>query len=501
MSSSLWLAAASPSAWPSLAQDLDVDVAVVGGGISGIVTALLCKRDGARVAVLERGQIAGGATGFTTAKASALQQTKLAEIERLHGAEATAIYARASLEAIELLDRFVHEYEIDCGWERLPDWTYALDDTQVEAIGEQARAARAAGLDVVEHAATPLPFPVSAAVRLRHQAQFNPVRLVRTLAQVVVGDDCQVFERTPVLDAEEGSPCTVTTEQGHRVSAGAVVVCTNYPLLDRGLFFTRTEATRSYLIAARVYDPVEQAMAISAGAPVRSFRSYTDPDGQPWVLVGGEGHTTGSEDAQPERYELLERFAREHFDVARVDYRWSTQDGMPVDRLPYAGRYTARSRHLFVNGGHQKWGMTNGVAGARIVADLIAGRENAAAATFDPHRHSLRAVPERAKAQAWVGAHMLGDRLAPAQASSADDVPAAEARVVRDGFGKVGVYRDEHERLHAVSLRCTHLGCLVHWNAAERSWDCPCHGSRFDIDGQVLAGPATAPLQRREPPT
>jgi len=499
---SLWLASAEPTAHPSLSADLTVDVAVIGGGISGVTTALLCKRDGARVALLERGAVGGGATGFTTAKASALQQTKLSEIRRMHGEEATAAYARASLEAIDWIEREVRERAIDCGWERLPDVTWAADERQVAAVEQEADAARAAGLDVRATSDAPLPFAVAAAVALERQAQFHPVRYLRALAQLIPGDDCHVFERTAVVAVDEGPPCTVATDGGPTVTADAVVVCTNYPLLDRGLFFARMEAARSYLVAARLDGDrtLPAAMAISAGEPTRSLRPWRDDAGRPWALVGGEGHLTGADDAGPARYAALERFARERLDVAEIAYRWSTQDGMPLDRLPYAGRYHPRARRLFVNAGHQKWGMTNGTAGARVVADLIAGRDNPYAALLDPGRVTVRSAPQVARAQLWVGAHLLGDRLTPAEAASSQEVPRGEARVVRAGLGKVGVHRDDDGALHAVSLRCTHLGCLLHWNGAERSWDCPCHGSRFSVDGEVIAGPATSALERREPP-
>ncbi|HST38653.1 MAG TPA: FAD-dependent oxidoreductase, partial [Conexibacter sp.] len=474
-------------------------------GISGITTALLCKQDGARVVVLERGAVAGGASGFTTAKASALQQTKLSKIRRLHGDATTAAYARASLEAIAWMQRTIEERAIDCAWERLPDVTYAADEQQVDTVRQAADAARAAGLGVelLEGAATAaLPVPAPAAVRLDGQAQFHPVRYLRALAALIPGEECHVFERSAVVHVHEGSPCSVTTDDGCTVTAGAVVVCTNYPLLDRGLFFARMEATRSYLVAARLADggALPSTMAISAGEPTRSIRPYVDVHDGRWVLVGGEGHSTGADEASPQRYEALEQFARERFDVAEIPHRWSTQDGAPLDSLPYAGLYHPRASNLYVNAGHQKWGMTNGTIGARVVADLIAERDNPYAELLDPNRVTVRAAPQLARAQLHVGAHLIGDRLTPAEASSSDDVPPGEARVVRSGLGKVGVHRDDDGRLHAVSLRCTHLGCLTHWNDAERSWDCPCHGSRFDPDGNVLAGPAVEPLPRREPP-
>ncbi|MDQ3849883.1 MAG: FAD-dependent oxidoreductase [Actinomycetota bacterium] len=494
---SLWFATAPPTAYPALEGDHDADVAVIGGGITGITAALLLKRDGARVAVLERGAVGSGATGFTTAKVSALQETKYTDIRAMHGDAGATAYARASRAAVERIDALVRDEGLDCDWERLPSYTYAGDEEQVATVEEEAEAARAAGLGVQLTDETPLPFGVPRAVRLDDQAQFHPVRYVRGLAAVVHGEGSHVFESTAVASVQEGAPCRLRTLGGATVSAADVVVATNYPLLDRGLFWARMEAARSYVVAARLRGPAPEGMLITAGSPTRSLRPYRDGE-DTWLLVGGEGHLTGSEEAQPERYAALERFAREHFDVVDVPYRWSTQDGMPTDKLPYIGPYTPTASHLFVGAGFQKWGMTGGTIAATVLADRIAGRPSAGADVFDPNRVTVRSAPELAKAQLWVARHFVGDRLTPAEASGSEEVPAGEARVVRSGVGKIGVYRDDDGIAHAVTLRCTHLGCLLHFNAADRSWDCPCHGSRFDVDGQVLAGPAVHPLERRD---
>lgn len=495
---SLWLATAQPSAYRALEGDHEVDVAIIGGGIAGVTAALALKRDGARVAVLERGVIAGGASGFTTAKVSALQETKYSDIRKLHGAAAAATYAAASLAAVARIDALVLEEQIDCAWERLTAYTYAADDRQVDAVEQELTAAMASGLAVQTSSDTPLPFDVPLAACLHDQGQFHPVSYVRGLATAVEGDGSHVFESTAVAGVDEGSPCRVQTLDGVCLRAADVVVATNYPLLDRGLFFARMEAARSYVIAARTRGDAPGAILITAGAPTRSLRSYHDGENT-WLLVGGEGHLTGSDEAQPERFEALERFAREHFDVLDIPFRWSTQDGMPTDKLPYIGPYTPNSSHLFVASGFQKWGMTGATIAATVLADRLAGRENPHAALFDPNRLSVRSAPQVAKAQLWVARHFVGDRLTPAQAETAE-IPTGEARVVRSGLGKIGVYRDEGGATHGVSLRCTHLGCLVHFNEAERTWDCPCHGSRFDTDGEVLAGPAVDPLERRDTP-
>lgn len=501
---SLWLETAAHTPRSALAENLTVDVAVIGGGITGLTTALLLKRGGARVAVLERMTIGGGATGFTTAKASALQSTILQKVRSARGAEVAAAYAAASMAALERIAGFVADEGIECALERLPAYTYAADENEIESIEDEYDAAREAGLPVDRVTEVPLPFGTAGAVKLDGQLQFQPVDYVRGLAAGVEGGGSRVFEHTAVMSVDDGSPCRVETEGGATVTADQVVVATNYPLLDRGGFFARLEPQRSYLVAGRVEKgDTPAAMLISAGesAPMRSFRPYTC-DGETWLLVGGEGHAVGAADAQPERYERLAETARVHFGIADGDlpYRWSTQDTMPPDHTPFIGRYHPATSRLFVGTGFQKWGMTNGTLAGMVIADLIGGRDNEWAGFFTPNRLSASQVPEIAKLGAKTTAGLVGDRLKPAEVGSSDDVPAGEARVVRAGLGKTGVFRDDAGSLHAVSLRCTHLGCLVHWNDAERSWDCPCHGSRFGVDGEVLAGPAVSPLEKRDPP-
>ncbi|HEV2062569.1 MAG TPA: FAD-dependent oxidoreductase [Solirubrobacteraceae bacterium] len=493
---SLWIDTAPATAHPPLERDLEVDVAVIGGGIAGVTTALFCKQDGLRVALLEKGVVAGAATGMSTAKASVLQESLLAQVRSTAGRDALLAYAHANVAALERMDALVREHGVDCSWERLPDYTYAGDESQVASVERIVEAGQEAGLPVELTTDVPLPFDVPAAARLAGQAQFQPAAYTRALADLVAGDGSVVHESTLVTGLSEGEPHEVHVDGGIRVRARHVVVATQYPLLDRGVFFARLEATRSYIVAGRAGDvPAPDAMLITAGQPTRSLRRWGD-----WLLIGGEGHQTGASKAQPERYEQLIDFGREHFGITDFPYRWSTQDGMPVDHVPYIGRYHPAADRLWVAGGFQKWGMTNGTVAAIVLSDLIAGRESPYASQLDPNRARVRSAPKLAQLNLLAGLHFVGDRLTPAEAGSSEEVPPGEARVVRSGLGKVGVYRDEAAGLHAVSLRCTHLGCLTKWNDAERSWDCPCHGSRFDVDGNVLAGPAVNPLERRDPP-
>jgi glycine/D-amino acid oxidase-like deaminating enzyme/nitrite reductase/ring-hydroxylating ferredoxin subunit len=489
----VWLDTAPSTERAPLAGDLQVDVAVLGGGVAGVTAALLLKRDGARVAVLEAARVGSGVTGCTTAKVSALQATIYSTIRRRNGEEAAAAYAEASLAGVERLAALAADQAIECDLVRRAAYTYAAEASERSAVERETRAAAAAGL-AVELVDTPdLPYPVYGAVRLGDQVQIHPVRYLRGLAAAVDGDGSRVLERTRAVAVDEGSPCLVRTAHG-AVQAHHVVIATHYPFLDRGLYFARLGPQRSYCIAARLASGrPPQGMSISAGSPTRSVRSHGE-----WLIVGGEGHSTGSGKANPERFARLEAFARQHWDVEAITHRWSAQDPSPYDHLPVIGPYRPGSSRLWVTAGFMKWGFASATFAAMILADRIAGRENPWAATFAPTRISLRSMPELAELGAKYVIDLVGDRLRPPQALRAGGVPPGEARVVPDGLGKKGIYRDEHGRLHAVSLRCTHMGCLVRFNAAERSWDCPCHGSRFAVDGSVLEGPAVQPLERRE---
>ena len=490
---SLWLDKAPRTERHQLAGDLRVDVAVLGGGVAGLTAALLLKRDGASVAVLEAARVGSGVTGCTTAKVSALQATIYSTIRQRHGEQAAASYAGASVAGVERLASFVSEEAIDCGLERRAAYTYAAEASERSSVEQEMQAAARAGLAVELVDAPDLPYAVHGAVRLGDQVQIHPVRYVEGLAAAVDGHGSQVFELTRALGVDEDSPCRVRTPRGN-VRADHVIVATHYPFLDRGLYFARLKPQRSYCIAARLASGrPPRGMSISAGSPLRSVRSYGE-----LLIVGGEGHSTGSGKANPERFKRLEAFAREHWDVESISHRWSAQDPAAYDHLPVIGPYRAGSSRLWVTSGFLKWGLASATFAAMILADRIAGRANPWADAFAPTRVSLRSAHELAELGAKYAIDLVGDRLRPPQALRAGGIPPGEARVVPDGLGKKGIYRHEDRTLHAVSLRCTHMGCLVRFNAAERSWDCPCHGSRFAVDGSVLEGPAVRPLDRRE---
>ncbi|WP_433259843.1 FAD-dependent oxidoreductase [Actinosynnema sp. CS-041913] len=485
-SSSLWTADVPYGGFPQ-AHDTRVDVAVVGGGITGVTTALRLKRAGLTVAVVEADRIGSGVSGNNTAKVTALQSTVYSTLADKHGIRAAIDYAAASRAGVAEVAGLAAA--VDCDLRTAPAYTYAISPDELPAVEHEALAAARAGLPVDRDRGEGMgvPFEVFGAVRLDDQLALHPVRYVRGLAELVAGDGSHVFERSRVVRVTDGSPCRLDTE-GATVTADRVVVATHYPILDRGLYFARLEPTRAYCVAASLRSGAPPTgLAISAGSPSWSLSAYGD-----LLIVCGRSHPTGDRPDDP--YGKLTAFAREHWDVDRITHRWSAQDPSTYDQLPMIGPYTPGSTRLYVATGFMKWGLSTGTFAAMILSDLLTDTGNPWAERFSPHRFTLKSTPKILELNARAAVSLVGDRLRPPDTRSPADVPRGEARVV----GKSGVYRDEEGTLHAVSLRCTHLGCLVRFNDAERSWDCPCHGSRFDVDGNVLEGPATKPLPRHD---
>jgi Rieske Fe-S protein len=342
-----------------------------------------------------------------------------------------------------------------------------------------------------------LPWPVAGAVVLPDQAEFHPRRFLLAVADAIHGDGSHIVERTRATGVHDGDACRVETDTGAEVTAGAVVLATHYPTLDRGMFFARLSAERSYAIAVRARGRTPHGMFLSTESPSHSVRA-TPYDGGELLIVGGESHKTGTSDPV-ERYAALEAWARERFDVESVEYRWSAQDAMPADGIPYVGKLSPVARSVWTASGFKKWGFTNGAAAAIMLSDAILGRENAWTGTFDANRFKpLASAPKLLKENISVGAHFFGDRLAPPDVRSLDQLAPGEGGIAKVEGDRVAAFRDDGGVVHAVSPICTHLYCQVAFNAAERSWDCPCHGSRFATDGTVIQGPAVNPLERKD---
>ncbi len=488
---SFWVDTAPGEPFPALESDRSFDVAVLGAGITGVTTALLLKREGLKVALIEASRVARGASGYSTAKVTSQHSLTYSKLRSSFGDDGAIAYGEANQAGLALIVRLAEELGIDCDLRRKPAFAYTESGDERETVRQEAADALASGLPASYTEELDLPWPVAGAVRFDDQAEFHPVKYLLPLAREVDGDGSAVFEATRAVGVKDGDRPKVTVDNGRTVTARHVVVATHAPFLDRGGFFARMHPERSYVLGVKVRGAVPQGMYISTQG--HSLRAQPVAGGE-LLLVGGESHKLGHAD-EAERYRALEIYARERFDVASVDWRWATHDHIPHDQVPFVGRLAPFSKNILVATGFRKWGYANGSAAALMLCDQISGRPNPWASTFD----STRLGPPQAaysflKENANVGRRFALDRL---KRASTDSIAPGQGAIVREGPVQAAVYRDDGGRLHAVSARCTHLGCIVDFNAAERSWDCPCHGSRFDTDGSVLAGPAVAPLARR----
>ena len=495
---SLWVATAPSTGYAPLDTNIDVDTAVIGGGVAGLTAALALSRAGQSVAVIEAAHVGTGVTGHTTGKVTSLHRLVYTEITGRHGPDAARSYGQANQAAVEHIARVVSDEGIDCGFRRVPNFTYAETDEALSLVrGEAALAARL-GLPSVFTTGVPLPFPVKGAVRFDNQAQLHAVRYVQGLARAVDCAGSFVFEESRALALRDGTPVVVETERGS-VRARDVIVATNVPFGDKGSFAARYILHRSYLVASRTGPVPLEGTYISVEEPMRSILTV-DVDGASYVLAGGEGHRAEDSGDTAERYRRLTAFSRDRLGTHEPVFRWSTQDSISVDGLPYVGLMSPDSTHIHVITGLRKWGLTNGTAAALILADTLSGRANPWARVFD----SNRAPQPNGTPAAGQGVPILPrPRQAVPDQEDKDAlvVPApGEGAVIEREGEKIAVYADPTGQIREVSAICTHLGCTVEFNAADVTWDCPCHGSRFDIEGTVIQGPASINLSARKTP-
>jgi glycine/D-amino acid oxidase-like deaminating enzyme/nitrite reductase/ring-hydroxylating ferredoxin subunit len=494
---SLWLATTPETNYSALTDNTSVDVAIIGGGIAGVTTALLLKQAGASVAVIEAGRIAESVTGNTTAKVTSQHGLIYDHLISQFGADGAQAYADSQEAAIEKIAALVEVNKIDCDFTRTDAYVYTESQDELERITADVEAATKLGLPASYEETTPLPFKVKGAIRFANQARFHPRKYLLALIEKIPGNGSHIFEDTRALEIEEKERiCHVTTDKG-KVRAGHVVMATHFPFYDPAMYFARMHPKRSYVLGCRLKDKAPEGMFITAESPFRSFRSNPAEDGGEIWMVGGENHKTGQGGDTGERYKNLERYARARFPVASIEYRWSTQDNVTVDRVPYIGKASPGTDRLYVATGFGGWGMTNSTVSAMILSDLVVGRTNDWSSLYDPNRFKpLTSAKDLIVENVDVAKHFVADRVGLPDEKDAGGIINGEGHIVEVDGEKVAVCKLDDGIVHSVSAVCTHMGCIVAWNSAERSWDCPCHGSRFNYDGRVIQGPANKDLKK-----
>jgi glycine/D-amino acid oxidase-like deaminating enzyme/nitrite reductase/ring-hydroxylating ferredoxin subunit len=493
---SYWMASATMSSFESLPGPTDTEICVIGGGIAGLTSAYLLARAGRKVVLIEAmDAIGGGETGRTTAHFMP-PDDRYFHIEKSFGAEGAVKVAQSCKEATDLVEEITRREGIDCDFVRLDGYLYCLPGQDDGDLEREATAAGRAGAIVERLPRVPgWPFETGACVRFSHQAQFHPLRYLAGLADACVRAGVRVHCGTRALDIQGDADSPVVSTSHGDIRARAVVVATNTPFNDRVVMHTKQAGYRTYVVGIEVpRASIPQLLLWDMGDPYYYVRLAPGESTTDILIVGGADHKVGQE-AHPERSWLdIERWVRERFPMAGSTLnRWSGQVMEPSDPLAFFGRNPMDPRSVFIITGDSGTGMTNCTAGAMAVTDMILGRTNTWADIYDPARKMTHGLGEFVKEQANT-LSQYKDLLTSGDVSDVEQILPGQGAVVRQGASKLAVYRDDAARLHVRSAICTHLGCVVAWNPVEKSWDCPCHASRFDVDGEVLHGPAASPL-------
>lgn len=459
-----------------LDSDIETDVAVIGGGMAGILTAYQLECAGVRTVVLEDGQIGGGQTRNTTAKITSQHGVFCHDLIEKKGRDAAGQYVRANQAAVEEYKRIVEEERIDCDLEEKDSYVYSQDKKKLK---DEAEAAAELGIEASFEPCIEIPVSCAGAVRFARQAQFHPLKFIRALAEKLT-----IYEDSPVKEVGEH---TVKTPCGS-VRAGKIVFATHYPFVNfPGMYFTRMHQERSYVLALEDTEPIN-GMYIGDGKDTLSFRQFGR-----YLLFGGEGHRTG-ENKEGGKYEGgsyagLREAAGELYPQSREAAFWSAQDCITADNVPFIGRYASDRPDWFVATGFQKWGMTSSMVSAMIIRDMICGTENPWAEVFSPSRFSAEEIPQIMK-DSGKAVKGLTKRFFHIPDETSARLAPGHGAVVETESGKAGVYKTEDQKIYKVDIVCPHLGCELVWNPDEKTWDCPCHGSRFDYKGNLIEGPA-----------
>lgn len=500
---SWWLARNPAAELPALNGDTETEVVVIGAGMTGLCTAWYLAAAGMNVVVLEARRIGLGVSGHTTAKVSALHDTRYASIAARMGELAARAYASSQQEAVDAIERISVEQGIDCDFVRVPAHAFSRQDDQVPMLQREAEAAARAGLAAEFVTSTTLPFPVTGAVRVEQQAQFDPQRFMLGLVGALQRTGrVRIHEESRARSLSEDNGVSVTTDAGHTVRAEHAVVATHYPVFDRGLYFARLPVHRDFAVAARANPAVElDGHFISVDGDQFSVRTTPGGDGDQMLVFSGMPFRPGA-GGQPQ-LDALAHQVRELFPtVIDMPHRWAAQDTSTQDQVPYIGRFLPTSSSTWVATGFGGWGMSNAVVAAAALTGFIRKEAPEWAGLYDPWRNpGARGLLSIATEQLEIGGYFAGGHAKSQlhRGTDAAQLAVGDSAVVGSGKAPRAMYRDDAGQLHCVSALCTHLGCVVSFNAAEKAWECPCHGSRFAPDGAVLQGPANRPLRRIDP--
>lgn len=495
MNESYWILSSNHNELESLNKDINTDLLIVGGGIVGLSTAYLLAKKGINCTLVDANKVGHGSSGRNTGKITSQHSIIYSKLSKKYGIDAAKSYYEGNKEALDFIAKIIKEHNIDCNFRREDSYILAQNENYLEELKKEYETCKNMGLDCEYHDKLPLPIKCLGAISLKNQAHFNPKKYIDGLLKECIKLGVKVYENTPIVDLKKGNICTLTTNKNKVIAAKSVVIASHVPWYDgRNFYFAKEKADRSYLIAGKLEKDIMPGMFLGVEDRDITFTTYED-DNTKLLIFGGGDHKVGQCKNEEEIYEKLKAYAKDNFGVKEFKYMWSAQDYMSYDHLPYIGHINKKEDNVYVATGFSKWGMSNGTLSAIIISDLILKGQSKYEELFNPSRKGSYLTTEFYKENLNVAIKYISGKLQYGNYNFPIEKGNSHI-VVLDDNKRYGAYRHYDEKLYIVDITCTHLGCELAFNSAEKTWDCPCHASRFDYKGNILEGPAVKPLNK-----
>lgn len=499
---SLWLKDGVSTDLPIVEENIECDVCIVGAGITGITTAYQLNKAGLKVVLIDKAEPINLASGNTTGKFTFQHSLIYNDLLENQGIESAKLYYEAQVEALNLVRSLIEKHNISCDFRETSAIVYAANEEDFDEIKKEQSAYEELNIPYKLIDDIPLVKKGYGGLQVDQQFELNPLKYLDFLISYLLDQGVSIFKNTEIKEiSKEGEKIDIVTSTQKVIRCKDLVIATAYPFYEgRGLFFTRLEALRSYLLAFPVDDSFdEKVMMISNEKDSHSMR-FSKTDGINYLLVGGGGHKVGQADSEMDSYQQLMTFAKDQFDLDEPSFRWSAQDYRSVDKIPYIGNLTSRNENIYVATGFNKWGMSNGSFAALLITDLITNTPSKFKELFEPSRGEVKKnISSFVKSNLDVAEEFIKGKVLPAD-TKLEDIKNDQGGIIKSKGKRLAVYRDQSGELFVSDSTCTHLGCELAYNDGERSFDCPCHGSRFNYDGEVIEGPADTALKNEQLP-
>lgn len=491
---SYWVDTSKRPAFPKLEKNIDTDVCIIGAGITGIMTAYMLLNKGLSITLIDKEEICGGVTQNTTAKITSQHGLIYNYLEVTFGTEFARLYLESNEKAIDTIEEIVKKENIDCDFERTDNYIYTCTDEYMQRIKDEVKTVNRLGLEAELIDKINLPFEIKSGIKFSNQAKFHPLKYLYKIVEVLKQNGVEIYTNSKVVGVKEkGLNYKIETEE-NTINAKFVVMATHYPIKNfPGMHFLKMYQDRSYAIAIEPLAKIDEGMYISAETPVASFR----PINEELLIIGGEDHKTGENSKELNLcYKSLETYAREIYPSMKVKYKWATQDCVSLDKVPYIGNFSKLKPHLYIATGYKKWGMTTSHVAATIIRDKILNKKNKYEEIYKATRiEPFRNYKEMGNILKQT-TYSLGINKLKMSEYKFEDLEKDSGGVVEYEGKKMGIYKDKEKNIYAVEPYCKHLGCELSWNNLEKTWDCPCHGSRYDYTGKLINEPSVKDLDR-----